>query len=1111
MYGRSSNLIGLDLTDEGIITGHRQDAASNAAPVVKKRGDGIFVAPGAGISVAAGFEISDANGDNTITQFKVTDGSNGASTGYLFYNNAPTSQVVVYSWEEFRKIRFYGGSSVSTDQITVQVSDGQASTSLTLPFTTRSINQNPAPKITVLSEPTLTAKTTVNLSSYVTVSDPSGDNFLVGIWVKDNNSDPTSGYIYYNNTPYQQGGEIFVDSLTKFKNIQFVSGSVSGTDKLSFNASDGYTFGGIVDVNFKTKENATPVINVLVNETKLTPGQSVALSSLIKITDADGNSTITDIGIRDINTASNSGYLKYKGDRITDGTNLKLSSVNDLSQVQFIAGTSNVSDVIRITAKDNTGATSNVANTTITTQPPNTAPVVRINGNGASTNAGETVAISSVFSVSDADGIGTITRITITDSTAGSGFLRYNGKDYTTNEPVILATASDLSKVLYVGGTTAGSDTITVVARDNAGAESGAIRATFTTTAVTPTNNTPVALFREKLMTVNQGEALALAGKINVSDKDGNDTITSIIVEDVTPDADSGQLFYDGTPIDQGGKATLNSISDLQKLSYKAGKGTGNNLLSITASDGQATSVADSATITTVAVNQAPSVTVPTQSTNVMVEGAIKLTDLVSVYDPEGADTVSYIWIEDLNTREGSGLLRYKGKDQNQGVRLELTSVADLAQVEFVGGKNAVLDSLKITAQDKSSASNNAAMDIVTLAPLGLESVAAPGGGRQSYIVFTDTDGTQRVLGAEAAASSDGTLRTFDSALADSHLARGANDLAARKPMTLGTLGLEWASVVDIMQQVQQQLNKANVPFDAATVNGNAMTATLLAVTGFTSYVQNYQYAAADPLAGITKPISIALTIQGSDLHDQMFGLSLADRLIGSGGEDYLNGGGGNDTLLGGAGNDRVLGLDGNDKLSGGAGDDTMVGGAGVDIAYFDGAASDYKLTYKGNTLTAVSATEADMVVDAEILVFNGKAMMMAGTTRDFFNESQYLALNPDVAAAVAKGGFANGYDHWASYGRAEQRASSLLFDSAYYLQQNPDIAAAVKAGATTAWAHFQNFGQYEGRDASPYFSRQGYLSANADIRAAGIDPLAHYLAYGQYEGRLYDVSWDVI
>lgn len=63
------------------------------------------------------------------------------------------------------------------------------------------------------------------------------------------------------------------------------------------------------------------------------------------------------------------------------------------------------------------------------------------------------------------------------------------------------------------------------------------------------------------------------------------------------------------------------------------------------------------------------------------------------------------------------------------------------------------------------------------------------------------------------------------------------------------------------------------------------------------------------------------------------------------------------------------------------------------------------------------------------------------------FNESFYLAQNPDVAAAVQSGVIANGFQHFIESGQFQVRQPSPLYDESYYLSTNPDVAQAVNSG----------------------------------------------------------------
>ena len=80
----------------------------------------------------------------------------------------------------------------------------------------------------------------------------------------------------------------------------------------------------------------------------------------------------------------------------------------------------------------------------------------------------------------------------------------------------------------------------------------------------------------------------------------------------------------------------------------------------------------------------------------------------------------------------------------------------------------------------------------------------------------------------------------------------------------------------------------------------------------------------------------------------------------------------------------------------------------------------------------------------------------------------------------------------------AEGRAPHPLFDSAYYLEENPDVAAA----GIDPLVHFTHFGAFEGRNPHPLFDVGFYLSQNRDVAASGVNPLIHYW-YGAGSERL--------
>ncbi|MEM7594763.1 MAG: hypothetical protein AAF383_25240 [Cyanobacteria bacterium P01_A01_bin.83] len=116
------------------------------------------------------------------------------------------------------------------------------------------------------------------------------------------------------------------------------------------------------------------------------------------------------------------------------------------------------------------------------------------------------------------------------------------------------------------------------------------------------------------------------------------------------------------------------------------------------------------------------------------------------------------------------------------------------------------------------------------------------------------------------------------------------------------------------------------------------------------------------------------------------------------------------------------------------------------------------------------------------------------------FDSEFYLEQNPDVATALAGGSFERDpLLHYVSVGASEGRDPNAYFDSDYYVEQNPDVVER----DLNPLEHYVLTGSSLGVDPSPNFDTSFYLDNNPDVAAAGVDPLAHYLISGQAEGRL--------
>ncbi len=238
------------------------------------------------------------------------------------------------------------------------------------------------------------------------------------------------------------------------------------------------------------------------------------------------------------------------------------------------------------------------------------------------------------------------------------------------------------------------------------------------------------------------------------------------------------------------------------------------------------------------------------------------------------------------------------------------------------------------------------------------------------------------------------------------------------------------------------------------------------------------------------------------------------DRVNGNASANDLRGGVGNDSIWGGGGDDRLFLGSGNDRVVAGSGNDYVDGGRDVDVAGLFGPRSSYSIARQADgSLKVVGPEGTGTYLNMEFLAFNDGGKVGLWMNADVklgggFDETFYLAKNPDVAAAVARGALSSGFAHYVQWGQAEGRVAvdartDPLYDELGYLAKNPDVAAAVESGALrSGWEHYQAYGKAEGRIATLLFDRDYYLAKNADVAAAKIDPWFHFMNYGWKEGR---------
>lgn len=126
------------------------------------------------------------------------------------------------------------------------------------------------------------------------------------------------------------------------------------------------------------------------------------------------------------------------------------------------------------------------------------------------------------------------------------------------------------------------------------------------------------------------------------------------------------------------------------------------------------------------------------------------------------------------------------------------------------------------------------------------------------------------------------------------------------------------------------------------------------------------------------------------------------------------------------------------------------------------------------------------------------------------FDAAYYLSSNPDVLAAVTKGGI-TAQQHFVQFGRFEGRNPTAFFNTEAYVAANPDVANVLGTQpGFTAWDHFINYGVAENRGTGAFegnFDAQAYLDAYPDVAAAvasGVfrSAFEHFIEYGIVEDR---------
>jgi len=231
----------------------------------------------------------------------------------------------------------------------------------------------------------------------------------------------STGYLEINGVAQPPGNTVEI-SQGQLAQTSFVTG-ISNGDTLRIRAFDGTAWSAWSPFFMVTPlANHPPV--VATGNVTASHNQTLALSSLFTVSDADGDAITGYQLFWAAPPTANSGYFVINGVKQVSGPNLDITAAQ-LSQTSFVTGS--VTDSLQIRASDGASWSGYAAFTV--TVPPNTPPTIR--SSNWPTLRGSILPLSSMlslFNVRDADG-DAITRYQVWDSTRdpNSGYWTIGG------------------------------------------------------------------------------------------------------------------------------------------------------------------------------------------------------------------------------------------------------------------------------------------------------------------------------------------------------------------------------------------------------------------------------------------------------------------------------------------------------------------------------------------------------------------------------------------------------------------------------------------------------------------------------------------------------------
>ena len=265
--------------------------------------------------------------------------------------------------------------------------------------------------------------------------------------------------------------------------------------------------------------NHTPQVSLLSGDVSATASQSIAVSSLFSGSDLDGD-TLT-YYLYDANTSANSGHFVINGAAVPAQTIYQLTAAQ-LAQATFVAGAGGAADDIHVQAYDGTAYSGWNASVHVAVHGAvNHAPTVNLPaGANFTTNAAQSINVSSLFSGSDINGDALTYYLYDANTAANSGHFMLNGMAVPA-QTIYQLTAAQLAQATFVTGAAGIADDIYVQAYDGK-AYSGWNTSVHVTAAGAVNNAPTVNLLAGANVTANASQSINVSSLFSGNDLDGD-------------------------------------------------------------------------------------------------------------------------------------------------------------------------------------------------------------------------------------------------------------------------------------------------------------------------------------------------------------------------------------------------------------------------------------------------------------------------------------------------------------------------------------------------------------------------------------------------------------